>query len=790
MKLLRAIVESPYEPNDINVLWIDTSLDGVPVLRKYTNGFWTYVSSSSTTFIVNVDILPEASKQTLGKMYAIPSQNPHEGDTTDEWLTVISYDSDGNPIYSWEQIGQNPDLSQFITKSVNNLENYYLKTQTFTQEEIIQRINESKNLVYLVVDELPQASSETLNSIYLVEDSQQENVYNMYITQYESSTYSWVDIGNTSIALSQYAIKDVDAVEGNIAAFDANGNPVDGGISVEYISQLGQKSYSFAFNGGVSNVGSWDGGGQYYKISDFIPIVGGEVIYGYSNTVRCVVQFYDADKTWISSLNPVNSSMNLVTLTPDIIPAKAVYFRAGTLTANESQSYIHQPCINALDKFVQFVPTLERTTAQAQKVDGIIYSADYTADNVRLNLDVVLPAPSAYVMVKIATPPSATFSIGRRANYTTTVSTYLTGCAYNTWIKVEQQDDLKILRIFNTETSAAATIPVTVLYKTLEDSVEQRLDMLETASVRGKKIVVFGDSLSEFGHDGKTWPMHFAEITGAEMINCAIGGTQIKQRGPLVTLFNESTTYNVGDRVYYKPSTTMKCYNCIAQHTGAWSDSDFEEVQYYVYAYSTLDMVNLISTVCDVNTPIESRFVNVDAAAECVKDNAGDNNLAIIERLKAIDWSTVDAVILMGGRNDYGGTNPGTSGSTDKNTTLGAINEIVRIFLSTYKNISFYYVTPTVNWFNYSSGVGADEDWCDVYVALGASLTCGAFVKLLQTEFEKNHIPVCDLYGTLGWNKWNFSNFFTENDGSHPLLGLRQIATKIAGWMQSNKTFV
>lgn len=269
MKLLRAIVESPYEPNDINVLWIDTSIDGVPVLRKYANGFWAYVSSSGTAFIVNVDTLPEASKQTLGKMYATPSQNPHEGDTTDEWLTVVSSDDEGNPVYSWEQIGQNPDLSQFITKSVNNLDNYYLKTQTFTQEEIIQRINESKNLVYLVVDELPQASSETLNSIYLVEDSQQEDVYDMYITQYENSTYSWINIGDTSIALSQYATKDelntkadkdTDAVEGNIAAFDANGNPVDGGIPVGYINQLGQVVGKTAISPIVS--------GKYITLSD------------------------------------------------------------------------------------------------------------------------------------------------------------------------------------------------------------------------------------------------------------------------------------------------------------------------------------------------------------------------------------------------------------------------------------------------------------------------------------------------------------------------------------------
>lgn len=55
---------------------------------------------------------------------------------------------------------------------------------------------------------------------------------------------TWADVDTgvpTSTAFATKADKDEDAVEGNIAKFDANGNPVDAGIAAEKINQLGQE---------------------------------------------------------------------------------------------------------------------------------------------------------------------------------------------------------------------------------------------------------------------------------------------------------------------------------------------------------------------------------------------------------------------------------------------------------------------------------------------------------------------------------------------------------------------
>lgn len=99
-----------------------------------------------------------------------------------------------------------PDVSQFITKSVNDLVNYYTKSQTYTQTEVQQLINAVKQFTYELVNTLPTASAATMNKIYLTpsSDPQTQNLKDEYITIQNGSTYSWEQIGSTAIDLSGY----------------------------------------------------------------------------------------------------------------------------------------------------------------------------------------------------------------------------------------------------------------------------------------------------------------------------------------------------------------------------------------------------------------------------------------------------------------------------------------------------------------------------------------------------------------------------------------------------------
>lgn len=93
-----------------------------------------------------------------------------------------------------------PDVSNFITSSVDNLVNYYKKNETYTQSEVNNLIGAIQQFHYEIVQTLPQ-TGET-NILYLVPKSTSEtqNVYDEYV--YANS--GWEKIGDTQIDLSDY----------------------------------------------------------------------------------------------------------------------------------------------------------------------------------------------------------------------------------------------------------------------------------------------------------------------------------------------------------------------------------------------------------------------------------------------------------------------------------------------------------------------------------------------------------------------------------------------------------
>jgi hypothetical protein len=104
-------------------------------------------------------------------------------------------------------------IANFITKSVDDLVNYYLKSDTYTKSEVQQLISAVKQFTYQSVQSLPTASADTMNIIYLVPSSNPDtqNVKDEYITiattEQDVTTYSWEMIGSTAIDLSNYYTK-------------------------------------------------------------------------------------------------------------------------------------------------------------------------------------------------------------------------------------------------------------------------------------------------------------------------------------------------------------------------------------------------------------------------------------------------------------------------------------------------------------------------------------------------------------------------------------------------------
>lgn len=93
-----------------------------------------------------------------------------------------------------------PDTSSFITKSVNDLVNYYLKNDTYTKTEVNNLIGQISTVSISVVQNLPETAQ--TNVIYFVPKvGTTGDVYNEYI--YVNN--AWELIGRTEVDLIGYA---------------------------------------------------------------------------------------------------------------------------------------------------------------------------------------------------------------------------------------------------------------------------------------------------------------------------------------------------------------------------------------------------------------------------------------------------------------------------------------------------------------------------------------------------------------------------------------------------------
>lgn len=96
------------------------------------------------------------------------------------------------------------DIYSVVTKAVNDLANYYTKSEVYTKTEV----NNIAQARFAVVAELPTQDIQT-NVIYLVPKStaQTNNKYDEYIYALQSTNpdvYGWEKIGDTEIDLSDY----------------------------------------------------------------------------------------------------------------------------------------------------------------------------------------------------------------------------------------------------------------------------------------------------------------------------------------------------------------------------------------------------------------------------------------------------------------------------------------------------------------------------------------------------------------------------------------------------------
>lgn len=246
-------------------------------------------------------------------------------------------------------------------------------------------------------------------------------------------------------------------------------------------------------------------------------------------------------------------------------------------------------------------------------------------------------------------------------------------------------------------------------------------------SLNGKTIAVFGDSVMEgvAAFDGVSCPDYLSMYTNAKVINCAIGGTRIVPRNTTSEVLDNSVT----------------CYN-------------------------RLDIPNLISA--KINGDLTEQI----NAAEWVGINASHPRAKVqVNKLNNLDLSSVDIFIIEGGGNDF------MSAEKSKDEICQGLQQVIQILMTNFHNARIYYICPTVEWY-----IDRDEShYSDVY-DFGKGFTLKELVEGLNKTAHDMCIPYYDAYHRLGWNRFNFNQYFRTNT-THPETGYEYMAQKIGAFL-------
>ena len=207
----KANLPMPNETVVDNIEYVDTKVDGL-IDDNATGLAKTFSSDKITkTFatleevnerIPQYEIMPTATESCGGQVVQFI------GTTTSDYTHGYFYECvpQGSG-YIWKNMGVQAipvNLSEltndsgYITVNVDNLVNYYLKTETYSQAEVDEIVGKLNRLTTEIVTELPTENIST-TTIYLVKvDDTNNYTQHMYIGD------AWADLGSTTIDLSGY----------------------------------------------------------------------------------------------------------------------------------------------------------------------------------------------------------------------------------------------------------------------------------------------------------------------------------------------------------------------------------------------------------------------------------------------------------------------------------------------------------------------------------------------------------------------------------------------------------
>ena len=246
----------------------------------------------------------------------------------------------------------------------------------------------------------------------------------------------------------------------------------------------------------------------------------------------------------------------------------------------------------------------------------------------------------------------------------------------------------------------------------------------------GKKVVCFGDSITEFGF----YPLYAQMLAGGTFYNCGIGGTWLTHRTDDYGAFSaEAIAAAVSSGDWSAQTTAAQTLTQYAAIVERMSTIDYSSVDIITFAFGTNDW----------------------------------GNTGHLEGAESID-------------------------NFDTNTYRGAINYICKMIQSVYPQIKIVFICPifrvsvgaNINEYHestYETTGYTDSDTTQNQIGKTLKEICA----IIESQASKNHCDVLNMYDDFGSNRYNYLEWLY--DGVHLTFdGYREYGRRLAGFLLAN----
>lgn len=700
-------VKSKYPPKDTNVTWIDTSVKPA-VTKSYINGAWTVVGGGGGTkkysdledkpTINGVELDGNKTSQDLG-VYSKPSSGIPQSDLSSDVQSQLNKHFKGW-LTSKSQLPSNPEVGDYAYVEEDGTTYIY---RCSTDGEWPETSTEEKDPV-----DVTFASSEEVNEVHIVNDlttggtedvlsAEQGKVLNGKI----DGTFESIQMFVASTGAPLYAT-----------------NNLEEGVTYKLKVNIGQANWVRVGFGTSNTTTASD--------SDYLSIFASMVVGEYQ------LEFIAPDPTtYLYIVTYKGSDNNLAEIVKETV----------TIGLEERMTDAEEEINGILESREVIIDEQQTITFTANS--AINTQSNPILCDIKQGEDVYLDVHGyniPYMGLLVREKGTSTFTYER---LTQENSNYLyPNMGDRHWFSASKNIDAIAFYTAASVVTESGTVHIRVRNKNA---------FFVNSQLNGKKILMFGDSITQLPRSGseikgKGIVEFFEDITGADVVRCAIGGSKLSRTAPVTQVTNATEASNA----------VQICSMVELSMTGQG---------------------NLLTT-----------------AASYLSD---DYAKTIPVVLAAVDMNTVDAITIFGGTNDMTANVALNNGDElDTSTIKGAINTIVKSVHENYPHIKIFMFTPIVRYFvlngeTTDEAAFVDANWSDVYQnSINKHLY--DYADEVINVAKANHIPVCDLYRGMNWDKYSFIRYLFRKavnkniDGTHPRCGFDKIAQMMASFIAAN----